>query len=54
MSEITHVKVFYCDKCEEIDVEYPTQIVDKCMDCNKKMEQIGWVEYEEWNPGENK
>jgi hypothetical protein len=47
MSEVNHHKVFYCKECEEVEIEYPNYPpLDMCEECNVKLEQIGWVEYD--------
>ena len=47
MAEVNHHKVFYCNECEEVEIEYPNYPpLDMCEECNVKLEQIGWVEYD--------
>jgi ribosomal protein L37AE/L43A len=41
------VNVYWCRDCEKVDIEYEGMIVGNCDKCNGKMEQIGFMEYEE-------
>jgi hypothetical protein len=41
------VNIYWCKDCEYIDMEYEGMVVSNCGKCNKKMEQIGFMEYEE-------
>jgi ribosomal protein L37AE/L43A len=41
------VNVYWCRECESIDIEYEGMVVSNCSKCSKKMEQIGFMEYEE-------
>ena len=41
------VNIYWCRDCEKIDIEYEGMVVGNCDKCNTKMEQIGFMEYEE-------
>ncbi|MEY4332035.1 MAG: hypothetical protein RLZZ196_773 [Bacteroidota bacterium] len=41
------VNVYWCRDCETIDIEYEGMVVGNCNKCSKKMEQIGFMEYED-------
>jgi len=47
------VNIYWCRDDEKIDIEYEGMVVGSCEKCNKKMEQIGFMEYEE-EKGEKK
>jgi len=47
------VNIYWCSKCEYVDIEYEGMVVSNCSKCSKKMEQIGFMEYEE-KTGEKK
>jgi len=47
------VNIYWCRDDEKIDIEYEGMVVANCDRCSGKMEQIGFMEYEE-EKGEKK